>query len=49
MKKEKYKQINEDFLKAKSREEGVQNLRGRVLYKIIQEGKGEGTVSPAVS
>lgn len=37
---------NERFLEEKRQEEGVRELRGGVLYKVISEGSGEGVVSP---
>lgn len=45
-KKESYKQINEKYLEDLRSEEGVQELRAGILYKVVESGNGEGTVSP---
>ena len=45
-KKEEYKQRNEAFIAEKAKEEGVQSLRGGVLYKVIKSGEGDSTPSP---
>lgn len=44
--KDEYRLRGEQFLKAKSEEEGVKALRGGVLYRVIEEGSGAGTVTP---
>lgn len=45
-KKELYKQKNEEFFEALRDEEGVRELRGGVLYKVLEEGRGGGSVGP---
>lgn len=45
-KKEEYRKRNEAFLTEKAKEEGVHSLRGGVLYKVIQPGKGNTTPLP---
>lgn len=45
-KKEQYIKQNKDFLEAMRKEEGVKELRGGVLYKVVEEGDGQGTVTP---
>ena len=45
-KKELYKRENEAFMVAKAAEDGVRTLDGGVLYEVISEGTGEGTVTP---
>lgn len=45
-KKEIYKQKNEQFLLDIRQEDGVRELRAGVLYKVLEEGNGEGTVGP---
>ncbi len=45
-KKEQYKQLNEKFMADKRKEEGVKELRGGVLYKVLEEGEGGGEVKP---
>lgn len=45
-KKEIYKQKNEQFLLNIRQEDGVRELRAGVLYKVLEEGNGEGTVDP---
>lgn len=37
-KKEQYQQQNKEFLAQKRKEEGVKELRGGVLYKVIESG-----------
>lgn len=44
MGKKEYRQKNEEFLKIKALEEGVENLKGGVLFKKLSEGEGRGTV-----
>lgn len=44
--KEQYIRQNREFLEALRKEEGVQELRGGVLYKVIESGDGSGTVTP---
>lgn len=46
MKKSDYILQNEQFLQAKREEDGVHELRGGVLYKVIEEGCGKGEVKP---
>ena len=41
-KKEQYQQQNKDFLARKRKEEGVKELRGGVLYKVIESGDEAG-------
>ncbi len=45
-KKSEYKQKNEQFMVNMRNEEGVQELRGGVLYKVLASGDGHGDVSP---
>ena len=45
-KKELYKQQNEKFMADKRKEEGVKELRGGILYKVLEEGEGRGEVKP---
>lgn len=45
-KKEQYVSQNLEFLERKRTEDGVKELRGGVLYKVISEGDSQGTVSP---
>ncbi|MBQ0023986.1 MAG: FKBP-type peptidyl-prolyl cis-trans isomerase [Prevotellaceae bacterium] len=45
-KKEQYLMQNAQFLEDKRKEEGVRELRGGVLYKVIESGDGEGEVKP---
>ncbi len=45
-KKAQYKQNNEQFLIDIRKEEGVKELRGGILYKVVEEGHGEGEVTP---
>ncbi len=45
-KKEMYKQQNEKFLADLKKEKGVNELRGGVLYKVIESGDGRGEVKP---
>lgn len=45
-KKEQYKKDNEQFLIDIRKEEGVKELRGGVLYKVLESGNGEGEVTP---
>lgn len=45
-KKAQYKQNNEQFLIDIRKEEGVKELRGGILYKVMEEGNGEGEVTP---
>ena len=44
--KEAYRKENEEFIEKIALEEGVKWLRGGVLYKVIEEGNGGGTVGP---
>lgn len=46
MKKNEYKEKNEEFLQEKQNEPGVKALRGGVLYEVIKQGEGSGTVGP---
>lgn len=43
-KREAYKTQNEEFLTKLKQEEGVKELPTGILYKVIQEGSGEGMV-----
>jgi len=45
-KKEQYVKQNLEFLDKIRGEEGVIELRGGVLYRVLEEGDGTGTVSP---
>lgn len=45
-KKEIWKQTNEEFLDNLRKEDGIKELRGGVLYKIISEGGGEKCPAP---
>jgi len=45
-KKEEYKKQNEQFLADLRGKEGIQELRGGVLYKVIESGDGAGEVKP---
>lgn len=44
--KEEYRIANEKFIESVAQEEGVKGLRGGILYKVIEEGTGGGTVGP---
>lgn len=44
--KEEYRLKNEKFMDTMAQEDGVRSLRGGILYKIIEEGNGGGTVEP---
>lgn len=44
-KKEQYKQANEEFLQQKAAQEGVAALPGGVLYRVISQGEGRGSVT----
>ena len=44
--REEYRLRCEAFLAEKAKEEGVKTLRGGVLYKVLEEGSGDGTVGP---
>jgi len=43
-KKEIYKQQNEKFLTDLRKEEGILELRGGVLYKVLESGEGQGEI-----
>ena len=45
-KKSEYKQKNEQFMVSMRNEDGVQELRGGVLYKVLASGCGQGDVTP---
>lgn len=45
-KKEDYKRRNEEFLVNKRNEEGVKELRGGVLYEVIESGESDKQPSP---
>lgn len=45
-KKEQYKQQNEMFLSDLAGQEGIISLGGGVLYKVLENGEGRGTVTP---
>lgn len=45
-KKNQYAEQNVRFLDEKRKEAGVKELRGGVLYSVIEEGTGEGEVKP---
>lgn len=45
-KKEQNKNKNEQFFEELRQQEEVKELRGGVLYRVIEEGSGEGTVKP---
>lgn len=45
-KKEQYIRQNKAFWDSVRKEDGVKELRGGVLYKVISEGSGEGEVKP---
>lgn len=45
-KKEQYVKQNLEFLDKIRGDEGVIELRGGVLYRVLEEGDGTGTVSP---
>lgn len=45
-KKEQYKQQNETFLSDLAAQEGIISLGGGVLYKVLEQGEGKGTVTP---
>ncbi len=45
-KKEQYIKQNTIFLEDIRKEEGIKELRGGVLYKVVEEGDGTGTVTP---
>ena len=42
--KEEYRLQNEKFLEDIAQEEGVKGLRGGILYKVLEEGSGGGSV-----
>ena len=44
--KEEYRLKNEKFMETMAQKEGISRLRGGILYKIIEEGNGGGTVEP---
>lgn len=44
--KEEYRLLNEQFLLDIATEEGIKSLRGGILYKVLDEGQGGGTVGP---
>lgn len=46
MKKNEYKQKNEDFLQQMMQKEGVRELRAGVLCEVLATGNGGGTVGP---
>ena len=43
-----YKEANEAFLAVKAQEEGIVALDNGVLYKVLEEGRGEGDQLPAL-
>lgn len=45
-KKEAYKQQNEQFLEELRHADNIKELRGGVLYEVIESGDGQGTVTP---
>lgn len=45
-KKEQCKQQNEMFLSDLAGQEGIISLGGGVLYKVLENGEGRGTVTP---
>lgn len=45
-KKEDYKRRNEEFLMNKRNEEGVKELRGGVLYEVIESGESDRQPNP---
>lgn len=45
-KKEIYRQRNKQFIEQKRSEEGINELRGGVLYKVIEAGDGDRVPSP---
>ncbi len=45
-KKELYAQQNAHFMEERRKEDGVRELRGGVLYKVIESGDGGGEVTP---
>ena len=44
--KEEYRLKNEKFMEDIAQAEGVKSLRGGVMYKILEDGQGGGTVGP---
>ena len=44
--KSEYRKKNIEFLKQKSREEGVGKLQGGVLYEVLESGEGGKTPNP---
>lgn len=44
--KEEYRLQNEQFLLDIATEEGIKSLRGGILYKVLEEGQGGGSVGP---
>ena len=44
--KDEYRLLNEQFLLDIATEEGIKGLRGGILYKVLEEGQGGGTVGP---
>lgn len=45
-KKEEYKIKNEQYLSELASQDGIQQLGGGVLYKVLEEGEGKGVVTP---
>lgn len=45
-KREAYRLQNEHFLETISKEEGIRSLRAGVLYKVLETGNGESSVTP---
>ena len=44
--KEEYRLKNEKFMEDIAQADGVKSLRGGVMYKILEDGQGGGTVGP---
>ena len=44
--KEEDRLLNEQFLLDIATEEGIKSLRGGILYKVLEEGQGGGSVGP---
>ncbi|MBQ0049003.1 MAG: FKBP-type peptidyl-prolyl cis-trans isomerase [Bacteroidales bacterium] len=45
-KKQEYKMKNEQFLIEKTKEEGVKQLRGGVLYEVLERGESDKSPGP---
>lgn len=46
MKKEQYREQQQAYLEQVAQEEGIRQLRGGVLCRVLHQGQGGGTVGP---